>query len=365
MAPFADTDKLFAASQYSGYRFLVVRTAGDSCTGRIVELLTKQPAAPEKAADLALAGAKPFLTGSTPGPVANFTGALLVYSPAYTYEAGLAYAAGALQPLRMSVYTALPGLPPPDTCYDYYLVGYDNTGAQVVHDYLFSSCSGGIPSLGTSWGGGGGTPTTGGGGTGINNYTPFVVAPGNPVTNLQNFLKCFDTSKGATMTVYVRQPVPGTADTYKIAPNGKPDVGHTFLSITQNGITRVLGFYPTSSVAILFDSPGVMGDNSQTPYTTSITIPLSVSGLSNVLGYIYLNSGVTYSLNNFNCTNFAIGAAAAGGLVLPSTPGQWGGGLVGGGLNPGNLGQDISTMPLPPGAQRSTAGTSPSNNGGC
>jgi hypothetical protein len=299
--------------------------------------------------------------------VADFTGTLLVYSPAYAYQAGLSYQAGALQPLRMT----LPlGPTAPDTCYDYYLVGYDNTGTQVVHVYLGSmGCTGGIPNTGGgSWGGGGGSEGSGGGGgsgAGINNYTPLVFAPDNAISNLQDFLKCLDTSKGATMTVYVRQPVPGTSDTYKIGPNGKPDVGHTFLSITQNGITRVLGFYPTSSAAILFDSPGIMGDNSSTPYTTSITVPLSVSGLSNVLGYIYLHSGVTYSLNNFNCTNFAIGAAAAGGLVLPSTTGQWGGGLVGRGLNPGNLGQNMLTMPLPPGAQRSASGTSPSNSGGC
>jgi len=169
IAPFVETANPFVDGHHYGYRFLVVRTDTDSCTGRIAELLTGQPAEPEQAARLALAGTQPLLAGRPPGPVADFTGALLVYSPAYEYETGLAYTAGALQPLRMSVYTAVPGIPPPDTCYDYFLVGYDNTGTQVVHDYLFSSCSGGIPGLGTSWGGGGGSPTTGGGGGGAAN----------------------------------------------------------------------------------------------------------------------------------------------------------------------------------------------------
>ncbi len=212
VAPFADTDTQFAASRHYGYRFLVVRTGGDSCTGRIVELVARQAPAPEKVAYLALAGARPFLAGYAPGPVADFTGALLVYSPAYAYQTGLAYEAGTLQPLRM----ALPiGPVAPDTCYDYYLVGYDNTGTEVIHDYLGSmGCTGGIPGSDGGWGGStytGSEGSGGGGGSGNNNIKSFTIdaslAPcakqvatdviaiananrlvGGPVANLINFL---------------------------------------------------------------------------------------------------------------------------------------------------------------------------------
>ncbi len=164
VAPFADTDNPFAISQHYGYRFLVVRTTADSCTGRIVELIARQSIEPQKAAQLALAGAQPLLAGQAPGPVKDFTGSLLLYSPAYEYETGFAYEAGILQPLRMA-----PGSAGPDTCYDYYLVGYDNTGTQVIHEYLYSTgnCTGGVGGSGGSdggWGGVGGSGNTGGGG---------------------------------------------------------------------------------------------------------------------------------------------------------------------------------------------------------
>ena len=336
----------------------MVRTAGDSCAGRIVELITRQPTTFKEAAYSVLAGTKPFLTNQLPGAIADYTGTLLVYSPRYQYEAGLSYASGALQPLRMA-----PGPAGPDTCYDYYLVGYDNTGVQVIHDFLYSSCTGGIPGAGGGWGGGGGNTTGGGGGGGGGMLTPtrvLVVAPDKPVNNIQQFLKCFTANQSATLTVYARQPVPGSNATWSL--NG--GVGHTFISISQNGITRVFGFYPTSGVSIIRNAMGMFGDNSQTPYTVSITTTITGTNLNNLLQYTYANSSSTYDLNNYNCTDFGIGAAAAAGLHLPDTYGVWGAGY-GGGSNPGNLGQDMSTMSLPPGAQRGPAGTSPSNNGGC
>ena len=57
-------------------------------------------------------------------------------------------------------------------------------------------------------------------------------------------LRCFNFSQNATVTIYSDQPVQGKRDTYYKEFGKDTDVGHTFISITQNGITRVIGYYP-------------------------------------------------------------------------------------------------------------------------
>lgn len=251
-------------------------------------------------------------------------------------------------------------------CYDYYVVYYTN-GVETGRDFLYTNCSGGGGSGGGGGGDGGSSGGGGGGGSGtgttgaISPTTVLVVPPTTPVNNIQEYLKCFTASQAATFTAYAQQPRPNHPDTWAPSASG-PNVGHTFISITQNGITRVLGFYPTSDKAIFDDGPGVIGDNSQHAYSVRITTTISPGSLNSLLTYIYSHSNDTYSLTDYNCTNFGIGAAGAAGLTLPNTYGDWG---IGGGSTPGTLGQDMRTMPLPVGATRSLSGTSPANTGGC
>ncbi|MGI4885769.1 MAG: hypothetical protein ACRYFR_12495 [Janthinobacterium lividum] len=253
-------------------------------------------------------------------------------------------------------------------CYDYYAVYYTN-GVETDRVFLYTDCgsTGDVGSGGGSTGGGSdGGGSTGGGGDGTNPTstispnTVLVIPPDKPVNNIRQYLKCFTASQSATFTVYARQPRSGRPDTWAGFP---PNVGHTFISITQGGITRVLGFYPTSNVAPIQDAAGIIGDNSQASYSISITTTISPANLNSLLTYIYSHSGDTYSLSDYNCTDFGIGAAAAAGLNLPDTYGTWGG--VSGGNNPGNLGQDMRTVPLPAGATRTLSGTAPANAGGC
>lgn len=252
-------------------------------------------------------------------------------------------------------------------CYDYYVVYYDNTGAEVGRDFLYTDC----PGEGTG-GGGGSDGGTGGGGTGPYGSTPdpsglspnavVLIPPTTPVQNVRDFLKCLTISQSATLAVYAAQPRPGTDATWAGNPLS-PRVGHAFLSITQNGITRVLGFYPTSSISFVQDASGIIGDDSNHDYSVRISTTISPSQLANMLTYIYGNSNATYVLPDYNCSDFLIGAAGAAGLYLPDTYGQWGG--ISGGTNPGNLGQDMRNMSLPAGATRTLSGTAPSNSGGC
>lgn len=192
----------------------------------------------------------------------------------------------------------------------------------------------------------------------------LVVPPDKPISSLINYLKCFDSSQGATLTVYARQPVAGSPDTWKIGPNGRPDVGHAFLSITQNSITRVLGFYPASDGSPIGPVTSIMGDDGQHPFDVSITTPITPASLNAMLNYLYGSLDNLYSLQYYNCTNVVISAATQAGLVLPNTPGTWVG--IFGGSNPGNLGQDMRNMTLPAGARRNlVGGTAPTNTGSC
>lgn len=70
-----------------------------------------------------------------------------------------------------------------------------------------------------------------------------------------------------------------------------------------------------------------------------------------------------YNLNTNNCADFSIQMRNLAGLNLPDTFGTWPGG---GGSNPGQLGQVIKGMMLPPNAIRqTTSAASGSNNGVC
>jgi hypothetical protein len=190
----------------------------------------------------------------------------------------------------------------------------------------------------------------------------LVNRPDIPITDIKQYLKCFDTNQPATLTVYARQPVPGTNDTYTF-DGITPNVGHSFISITQNGITRVFGFYPSSPTSYKEDAPGMWGDNSRTSYTGSASTQINGGNLWSLLQYVYSLEGKDYILSTFNCTDFAIRAAHAAGVDLPDTYGIWGG--LGGGSSPGNLGNDLNTKPLPSGVQRGGGGLSPTNKGDC
>lgn len=175
-------------------------------------------------------------------------------------------------------------------------------------------------------------------------------------------MKCFDKSKPAMLTIYVQQPNENTRDKM-----GSNSVGHTFLGIQQGTVQRILGFYPDSPNASLISSQNSeLHDNSGTLYHVSIAVEIDATKLANVINYV--NSyPKTYDLNNYNCSDFAIGAAGKGGLDLPKTTGSYDAVIINfKGRNPGDLGQDIRNMKTPAGAVKIiTKGNAPKKKGGC
>ncbi|RBL91994.1 hypothetical protein [Chitinophaga flava] len=207
---------------------------------------------------------------------------------------------------------------------------------------------------------GGGDPDYGGGSSpDDSNIAPVVDAPpGDKIVNIKDYIKCFNSSSGAKVTIYVEQPKPGTRATHNWM-----NPGHTFVSIEQtvNGqvIRRSLGFYPGQSVDP-FANPSTASalvDNSTHEYNVNISVNATPTQLQNVLSIIS-NFRAVYNLNTYNCTNFGIDIANAIGLNVPSTKGSW---PNGGGCNPGDFGEDIRKLP---GASGISA-NAPLNTGSC
>ncbi len=251
-------------------------------------------------------------------------------------------------------------------CQEIWNVYYNTlTGAVVSEEYQYTDCSGsGSGGINDSGSGASGSGSHGGS---IGTLAPNVILaapPTNQIANISDHLKCYDRTQGATFSVYAAQPRPGTRQTWS-GNMLSPNVGHTFVSITQGGITRVMGFYPALGISPLNPSgPSVLSDDSDHDYSVRINFTLTPSQLANLLAYISAYPGA-YDLNNYNCTDFGIGASGAAGFPLPATDGSWGPG-PNHGRNPGGLGQDMRLMPLPSGASRDLqGGQADSFNGGC
>ncbi|AIL46559.1 hypothetical protein A4C53_RS08115 [Elizabethkingia anophelis] len=208
-------------------------------------------------------------------------------------------------------------------------------------------------------------PPGGGTGTWSNDLLLFSKNPsGEKITNIKDYLKCLNLSQGATVTLYVAQPTPNTTSTWSGSVTD-PNVGHTFISITQGGITRFMGFYPSQGISPFSSPPaakGILINDQGHAFNVSITSNINASQLSNLVGYINSVSTATYNLNTFNCTNFGIDAAGKVGIFLPKTSGTWPGG---GGANPGNLGQDLRGLNNSSVQKNTSGGNAPKNSGSC
>lgn len=211
-------------------------------------------------------------------------------------------------------------------------------------------------------------------GTRINSWTIDTVLFTNLsdpiISDITQYLECFSLDSGAILTIYVDQPTANSDETWSTSFSTGVDVGHTFISISQNGITRVLGYYPTpntiSPLSGVISSSAVIRNNEGHEYDVSITSSINASQLSNIIDSMS-NFNSTYNLNTYNCTDFGISIANSTGMNLTDTSGTWPGN--GNGSNPGNLGnlgQDIRAKNLSSGiTTNSVGGNAPQNNGTC
>lgn len=212
---------------------------------------------------------------------------------------------------------------------------------QICDNQIYTDDIGGNDASGDPYGGGGGS-----GGT--ENTAPAVTAilpgsSGNGI-DIRAYLNCFSTLPDAgateTVTVYVVEPQPGLP--FNMGTNS---VGHTAigLSKTVNGqtITQTVGFYPTTAKLAATGSPSKIVDNTNLPYTVSITynvLPFEFNAIVNRLS----NVPATYNLYTYNCTNFVYDACEAGGIILPNPNGNVG--LMQTGMTPAALGASIRVV---------------------
>lgn len=248
---------------------------------------------------------------------------------------------------------------------------------QEVQSYFTDGGGGDYGRMGGGGGGGGGD----GSNPGISVADAVTVLPGTGVIgNIKDYNKCFDNIPSSNYTyqvsICVSQPNPGARDAWTFNSSGGSSntgnpffVGHTFMVLTETSpsktIARNVGFYPSGKVTP--SSPtavGALNNDESHDYNISLTINLNSSEFTSLLNYIeQINTtGVTYNLNTYNCTTFAINALGNIGINLPKTTGSW---FNGGGYNPGDFGEDIRQMQLGSNMTRSTNEKSHPNRGTC
>jgi len=180
------------------------------------------------------------------------------------------------------------------------------------------------------------------GNTGVNGVV--ITAPPSYLwidVQLYTYLSVFNCMSQATVTIYADQPVAGSSTAWR-AVGTDIDVGHTYISIQQDGKTRVIGYYPKNPVyPTLPTSPSTFTNDSVHSYDVKYSKNVSGDKLCDMLAYIKSGIPATYNLDTFNCTTFAITAVNKAGLGIPANTGTWPGG---GGCNPGVLGENLKSL---------------------
>ncbi len=299
-------------------------------------------------------------------------GAVSVYDPGSVKKSGVVVASDKVQTTGVIV-----------VCYE--IRGYNYSQGDPNGGYSWTESAGcsinfiadrHIPSgFGVGYGDRGGGA---GGGSGLGARIG-VVNGHSIIADIKDYMKCFTNVGGSDhsyqVTVCVDQPNPGTRDTWGFAGQGSwkthnpVNVGHTFLifSETYGGvtITRNVGFYPRSGAKPGYETDqGQLNNDAGHDYNIAVQVTVNNGQFFNMLNFAAQgnNPGYMYDLNANNCTSFALHTLAAGNVVLPATVGSWAGG---GGLDPGDLGEDLRAMSLSPNMKRLTTEAAHPNVGTC
>lgn len=212
----------------------------------------------------------------------------------------------------------------PVVCSDWYLVEYFDDGS-TYWMYLYTTCSGV----------GSGTGSGGGGGGSSAPASTYYEAPAEPI-NIQEILNCFNNIPSNAQTTYkvtIHTHLANPNNAYQVYNVTDKDPGHAYITMqkTNGSATRSLtfGFYPSAGswmTAIKDAENSAIGQ--EIPQTRrsdgSYTINVSEAAFNNARNIALTSAAKKYDLNDFNCTNYAIGVfnAAMGGtgLQVPNSP---------------------------------------------
>lgn len=181
-----------------------------------------------------------------------------------------------------------------------------------------------------------------------------TLAPEFPVEDLQEFLACFNTSQSAVFTLYANQPIKNSS----ASVSGGGDVGHAFISISQNGKTSTFGFYPSGEGLKSAYGPSVIGNNGGDSFDVSLSVNISGTTLASIINKA-TNYPNDYDVYNYNCTDYALELANLAGMDINNAWGVYPTGL--GGDNPGKLGQILRTRT----GANTNGGIAPSKSNDC
>lgn len=189
----------------------------------------------------------------------------------------------------------------------------------------------------------------------------LVEEPETPIIDMVEFLNCIDTSQNATLTIYADQPIANSS----LPVSSSGDVGHAFVSITQNGNTVSFGFYPKQKAKSFTAADGAIGNDQNHQYDASVTMNISASTLSNIIDFVN-TIPETYNVNLYNCTDYVIDISNFTRLNLPDCYAYYPGAIINGGSSPSVLGQYIKKLPESPNyATNTTTANAPSQSGDC
>lgn len=182
------------------------------------------------------------------------------------------------------------------------------------------------------------------------NAAGIAVATGvwTPVPiHVTDLLTAFDDGRDATdfaMIVHIKQPIRGRRKAFTHINN----VGHTFITLIKYNadhsiVSRSFGFYPhkkgfLSATPFHVKAPSDFKDDGLHEWDESVGKFISAGRFHRVLALLSQYDHMIYNLNNNNCTDFGLQAAAIGGIRIMETRGRW---PLGRGNNPANAGQSV------------------------
>ena len=190
---------------------------------------------------------------------------------------------------------------------------------------------------------------------------PVPDRPDHPISNNKCFFSTVDLNKGATLTIYVDEPKPGTGGVIKWI-----NVGHTFIGITQGENQYTYGFYPNVPGIRTIgnnDVSSVLGKDDRHTFSVSFSTEISPEQLQKIIELSQKSYARQYNLSSSNCTDFAISVAKLAGITLPYSKSNWG---IGSGSNSRALGKAVRDSPTFKDKINTSGGTAPASKGnGC